>query len=61
VKIDDDKVVYKLTVENLQIVAKEEIGRTLTDDEVGVLENVLGDYIAWYDSINAAIQEHIGQ
>ncbi len=37
----------------------EEYGRTLTDEELEIIKEELGDYIDWYDSIDAAISFHL--
>jgi len=54
-----DKVVHQLSVEDLQNVAEKELGHKLTAEEVSLLEDVLGDYIPWYDCISTAINENI--
>ncbi len=53
--IDIDKVIYQLTIEDLQTVANEELNRDLTETEIKVLEEKIGDHINWYDSIRSAI------
>ncbi|HXH19189.1 MAG TPA: hypothetical protein VNJ07_08915 [Chitinophagales bacterium] len=55
-----DKVIYQLTVEDLQNVANEMLGRKLTDKEIKILEEKIGDHINWYDAIqNAMITNNI--
>lgn len=53
--IDLDKVIYQLTVEDLQTVANEELNRDLTETEIKLLEDKIGDHINWYDVIHNAI------
>ena len=50
-----DTVVYSLSVEDIQTVAKEEFGRKLTRPEIELVEHKLGDYIAWYDLVEMTI------
>lgn len=53
--IDLDKIIYQLTVEDLQTVAREELDRDLTETEIKLLEEKIGDYIDWYNAIHDAI------
>jgi hypothetical protein len=52
-------VVYSLCVEDIQNVALEEFGRALTDGEVEIVQEHLGDYIQWHDIIETVIRVHI--
>lgn len=54
-----ERVIYQLVVEDLQNVAQEELDRTLTEEEIKLLEDKIGDYIDWYAAIQSAIWEHI--
>ncbi len=56
---EKERVIYSLNIEDVQNVAIEEYGRTLTDEELEIIEEELGDYIDWYDSIDAAISFHL--
>jgi len=49
--MEDDKIVYSLTVDDLRNVADETIGRELSDHEVEMIENNLYKFINWYDAI----------
>ena len=53
--INNNKIVYQLTVEDLQTVAKATLERTLTNNEISLLEEIIGDYIDWFDVIHCAI------
>ena len=55
-----EHVVYSINVEDIQTVAVEEYGRVLSEAEVEVIEDNLGDYIKWYDLIDIAISIHLG-
>lgn len=50
-----DKVIYQLTVEDLQEVADDALGRELSEKEIAILEEKIGDLINWYDAIHSAI------
>ena len=50
------KILYSLNVSDLQQVAQEELGRKLTQAEIKLVDDRLGDYIGWYDAISMAIQ-----
>jgi hypothetical protein len=55
--MDLERVIYQLTVEDLQTVAQEALGRDLTEKEVLFVENQLADTIDWYAAIYNAINE----
>ncbi len=48
------KTVYEISVDDLQEVAKEVLERELTDDEIVVVGNSVGDYIDWFQAIENA-------
>ena len=54
-----DKVIYQLTIEDLQNVANEELERVLTESEIKILEEKIGDYIDWYGAIQNAISDTV--
>lgn len=56
---DPDKIIYQLTVEDLQNVANDELNRDLTEEEIKLLEDKIGDYVDWYEIISSAISNHI--
>lgn len=56
---DLDKIIYQLTVEDLQNVANDELNRDFTEEEVKLLEYKIGGYIDWYEIISLAISNHI--
>ena len=51
-----DKVIYKLTVEDIQNVACELLERNLKDEEISLVTEKVGDFIPWYDAIENAIE-----
>jgi len=57
--IDTSKIIYSLNIEDVQNVATEELGRELNKKELKIIENKIGDYIDWYESINMAIANNL--
>ncbi|MBU3967595.1 MAG: hypothetical protein KKG76_09505 [Euryarchaeota archaeon] len=57
--IDTSKIIYSLNIEDVQNVATEELGRKLNNKELKIIENKIGDYIDWYESINMAITDNL--
>ncbi len=57
--MNNNKVIYRLKIEDVQNVALEEYGRKLTDEELEKVEENLGDYIKWYDLIEITIENHV--
>jgi hypothetical protein len=57
---DEERIVYCLTVEDLQTVADEYLERELTPEEIKAVEDRVGDYIPWYDAIEEAIRDVVG-
>jgi hypothetical protein len=57
----NDKVIYSLTIGDIQTVAQENYGRKLTDQELQILLNsdTIGERINWFDVIDAAIQDKL--
>ncbi|MFH1894094.1 MAG: hypothetical protein ABIK83_15585 [Candidatus Zixiibacteriota bacterium] len=55
----EDRIVYSINVEDIQNVAGQEIGRALSELEIGVVERELGGFIAWYDAISATIELYV--
>jgi len=50
-----EKIIYSLNVEDVQTVAKQELGRELLPEEIEVVEEEIGDYINWYEIILSTI------
>jgi hypothetical protein len=46
-----------VNVEDIQTVAEQELERELTDEEIKIVEDRLGDYIDWYGSIASVLGE----
>lgn len=57
--IDTSKIIYSISNEDIQNVAEQEIGRKLTEKELKIIENKIGDYIDWYEVLNSIIADNI--
>lgn len=57
--MENDKIIYKLTVEDLQTVSEEELDRKLTNDEIKMLINPIAEKINWFDAIADSINEKV--
>lgn len=55
----DDYVIYSISVEDIRQVAEEEGFHKLTDDEIKLVGDKIGDYIGWYEAVRMAIQEAV--
>jgi hypothetical protein len=56
---DENRIVYSINVEDIQTAAMEEIDRPLTEEEVEIIADKLGDYIKWYDAIADSIRYYL--
>lgn len=54
-----EKIIYQLTVADIQNVAMQELDRELTADEIELVSERVAYYIPWYDAISEAISEKI--
>ena len=50
-----NKIIYKLTIEDIQNVAQQELERNLTSVEVNKVVDLIGETIDWYNPIADAI------
>ncbi|GMO67910.1 MAG: hypothetical protein Ta2A_15920 [Treponemataceae bacterium] len=55
--MQNDTVLYQLTVGDVQSVAENKLNRMLTVDEIEIVDRKIGDYIDWYGAIENAICE----
>jgi len=53
---NNDTVVYSINVEDLQTVAKRELARKLTTEEIELVGDKVGDFIDWREAIASAIE-----
>ena len=47
----NDKIIYSINIEDVQNVAEQELNRLLTDEELKLVEDKIGDYMNWYDAV----------
>jgi len=52
-------IVYSLNIEDIQTVAVQEMDRELTEVEIEMVRNLIGEKINWYDAILSSIIEKI--
>jgi len=53
------KIIYQLTIDDVQSVANQEIERELTKDEIEIIQDSIAKKIDWYSAIANAINEKI--
>ena len=58
-KTEIERTVYEISVDDLQRVAGEVLGRQLSDEEIAAVGNAVGDYIDWFQAIENAIDNCI--
>lgn len=56
---DKGKIIYSINIEDIQNVAEEEYGRALTSAELNIIENKIGEYFEWYDTIDMLIFDEL--
>jgi len=55
----NDRIVYSISVGDIQEVAKQVLERDLTKKEVVLVEESVGDYIDWFQAIENALRKHV--
>ncbi len=53
--MNPETIIYSLNVEDIQTVAMEIMGRELTEAEINIIIEPIGDRMAWFDAIEGAI------
>ncbi len=56
---DKDKIIYSLSIEDIQTVAMQEIDRELSEDEIKNVIDLIEEKINWYDAILDSINEKV--
>jgi len=59
IKKEENKIIFPSNLEDVQNIAKQELHRLLTDEELKLVEDKIGDYMNWYDAIMFAINDTI--
>jgi len=57
--MNQDKIIYSLTVEDIQNVAEQELDRELTPKEIKLITDSIAENINWCDAIADAIGEKL--
>ena len=56
--IMNDKIIYQLNIDDLQIVATEILQWKLTSEEIEMIAKKLADRIDWYETISMVMREN---
>ena len=54
-----EQIIYSITVEDVQRIARQELGREVTDNELKLVEEKLGDQLDWFGAIATILEQHI--
>lgn len=54
-----NKLIYSLNEEDIQTVSNQELGRSLSSEEIEKIKDAIGEKINWYDAIADVINERI--
>ena len=54
----NDKIIYQLLIDDLQVVSMVTINRMLTLDEIETISIKISDRIDWFDTISSVIKEN---
>ena len=56
---EGDGIVYSINVGDIQEVANQVLERVLTNEEVVLVRDSIGDYIDWFQAIENSIYKHV--
>ena len=54
-----NKILYSINTDDVQQVARQELGRELTPTEIEVVEKNIGDQFDWFEAIATVLNQHI--
>jgi len=54
-----NRIIYSLNVEDVQEVARQTVKRKLTQEEISLVEESVGNHIDWFEAIESAILNRI--
>jgi hypothetical protein len=57
----NNKIIYKIVIEDIQNVALETLDRTLTNEEINKIIDPIAEKISWYDAIQDVISSKFGK
>ena len=52
-----NKLIYQISIKDIQVVATQELGRELSVQEIDLLQDRVANKIAWYEVIAESIDE----
>lgn len=55
----EERVVYYMNAEDVQTVANECLDRSLSDDEIEMIEDAIAERVDWFGAIEGAILDKI--
>jgi hypothetical protein len=53
------EIFYSMNVEDIHEVSEEVLNRRLTEKEIALVKESVGEYIDWFQAIENAIKQHI--
>jgi len=56
-----EEIVYGINIDDIQEVSMQVLERPLTDAEIALVKESVGDYIDWFQAIENAIQKHVDE
>jgi hypothetical protein len=60
-KYHGNRVIYSINISDVQAVSARTLKRALTDNEIALVHESVGDFIDWFHAIESAIHKHVGQ
>ena len=54
-----EEIVYSINIDDIQEVANQVLERRLTNKELALVRESVGDYIDWFQAVENAISEHV--
>lgn len=55
----DEEIVYSMNIADIHEVSEDVLGRRLTDQEIALVKESVGDHIDWFQAIENAINQNI--
>jgi len=55
--MNTQEIIYSITIEDICNVAEEVLNRDLTEKEIRLISNKVGDYVDWREAIEFAISD----
>ena len=53
----EDKKIYSLSIADIQEIAEQDLNRELSENELNLVVDKVGDYINWSEAISYTIEE----